>query len=618
MKKAFVFLFAILTAVQLFILMSCSSKGSSDSNSCEKAPAFHSGKSYTEFTNANSGDYFIDTDDYVLYQKNSDGWSVIIENFGKPGDNGLNGESGNAWHVGETFPTGKGEGDMFLNTSTWEIYQFDGNAWRLRGKIDENKNASVSENKIVDLVIFAGQSNMAGRGTVEEAPIVEEGHGYEFRAVSDPTRLYNITEPFGVNENNDAIDDGESKTGSMVSAFAESYYSYTGVPIVGVSASEGGQSINFWANGSDGLNETISRYNSAKAYLLSNSYTIRHNYLVWCQGEADGVQGMSAETYKSKLVDLFNQLNAYGIEKAMIIRIGERNYSEEIHDEIIKAQTELCKVNDDFVLISGLLAGIPLDEMKDYAHFTQKTYNELGYDAGKNMAYYVNTGMEPYFYDKEYDNYYPFGEISEIVKPVDSFVLDVSDSNNGYDFSTLGTIANGKVSVVKASAEKYLSAKESIVLSDSYSWTYQIVAGNFYGPSSGAGMVANSGSQGSGFITVPYTVPSAQNQSLALFRFRDKDQSLQIDVVVPDDYDPKAVHHFALTYNSETRTFKAYIDMVECEVKYTVGSEGGGFNDTVLKYFLGGYPTEASNFAGDFYYFSFVKDVLSVEEMCGK
>ena len=54
----------------------------------------------------------------------------------------------------------------------------------------------------VDLVMFMGQSNMAGRGTASEAPVVPKGYGYEFRAISDPTKLYDIVEPFGVNENN--------------------------------------------------------------------------------------------------------------------------------------------------------------------------------------------------------------------------------------------------------------------------------------------------------------------------------------------------------------------------------------------------------------------------------
>lgn len=50
----------------------------------------------------------------------------------------------------------------------------------------------------VDLFMFMGQSNMAGRGIVTEehnvaAPELTEGAGYEYRAVSSPDRLYKIS-----------------------------------------------------------------------------------------------------------------------------------------------------------------------------------------------------------------------------------------------------------------------------------------------------------------------------------------------------------------------------------------------------------------------------------------
>lgn len=98
---------------------------------------------------------------------------------------------------------------------------------------------------MVDLVIFMGQSNMAGRGVASEASVVPKQHGYEFRAITDPTKLYDIVEPFGENENNPSgITEMGMKTGSLISAFAGSYYHITKVPIVGVSAAKGGSSIN--------------------------------------------------------------------------------------------------------------------------------------------------------------------------------------------------------------------------------------------------------------------------------------------------------------------------------------------------------------------------------------
>ena len=46
--------------------------------------------------------------------------------------------------------------------------------------------------------------------------------------------------------------------------------------------------------------------------------------------------------------------------------------------------------------------------MKDKYHYKQEGYNIVGEDAGANMAFYVNTGKEPRFYDTEYENFYPY------------------------------------------------------------------------------------------------------------------------------------------------------------------------------------------------------------------
>lgn len=43
--------------------------------------------------------------------------------------------------------------------------------------------------RIVDVVLFMGQSNMAGRGIADMAPQVQPGMGYEYRAITAPNRL---------------------------------------------------------------------------------------------------------------------------------------------------------------------------------------------------------------------------------------------------------------------------------------------------------------------------------------------------------------------------------------------------------------------------------------------
>lgn len=80
-----------------------------------------------------------------------------------------------------------------------------------------------------DFFLFAGQSNMAGRGIScpqfpEAAPALISGAGVEFRAISDPSALFSVCEPFGSAENTpDGIHEPSMKTGSLVTSFVNAY-----------------------------------------------------------------------------------------------------------------------------------------------------------------------------------------------------------------------------------------------------------------------------------------------------------------------------------------------------------------------------------------------------------
>lgn len=262
---------------------------------------------------------------------------------------------------------------------------------------------------IVDLFIFMGQSNMAGRGIAAQAPSVPSGHGYEFRAVSDPSVLYDIIEPFGVNENIESgIFETIMKTGDCVASFVNAYYDKTKIPIVGVSASKGGSTVLEWQPGGAFLNDAVSRFTSAKKWLAGNGYAIRHRFMVWLQGETDGDNEMSGSDYINHVKKIIDEMvDHQGVEKCFVIRIGNRRDKPAQYDEIISAQTELCKTYDKTVMVSARLAGYAASGlMKDEFHYLQAAYNEFGTEAGLNAAYYVNTGKEPKMYDAKYDNLY--------------------------------------------------------------------------------------------------------------------------------------------------------------------------------------------------------------------
>lgn len=271
--------------------------------------------------------------------------------------------------------------------------------------------------KTVDLFMFMGQSNMAGRGIVsnawrESAPRIIEDAGYEFRAISDPTTIYDIKEPFGINENNEeGIDDGIKKTGSMVTAFINAYYKNTGVTVIGVSASKGGSTLAQWQPDSkEGyLKDSVERFKSAVSFLETNGFHIRHKFMLWCQGESDGDMHTSEKDFKSQFNTVLKTMMDAGIEKMFMVRIGNCNIpgSEDRYKDYIRYETEIAQENKNVVMVSCDLAGMKKRGlMKDDFHYYQAGYNECGTDAGVNAAYYVNCGKEPTMYDSEYGSLY--------------------------------------------------------------------------------------------------------------------------------------------------------------------------------------------------------------------
>ena len=276
--------------------------------------------------------------------------------------------------------------------------------------------ASVPSSRQVDVMLFMGQSNMAGRGVVTDeypvdAPALIDGAGWEFRAISDPTKLYEINKTFGLSENvEDAINDVKQKTGSLVPAFVNAYYTHNGeVPVIGISASEGASSIADWQPGTTRLEDAVNRLKACVGWLEENGYSIRHQYMLWCQGESDVKQ--TEEWYFDQFNQMFAELRSAGVEKCFLIRIGNSDPFSQDYVDMMSIQNHLCSKNRDVVMVSMTLAGL-LEKglMKDNQHYYQEGYNLCGEDAGVNAAYYVTTGKEPMIYDPQFQQLY----ISEV------------------------------------------------------------------------------------------------------------------------------------------------------------------------------------------------------------
>ena len=226
-------------------------------------------------------------------------------------------DGGSTWKELKDISNGT---DSFFQSVTYEddiltLVLSDGTELTFPCKEDE---------RVVDLFIFMGQSNMAGCGNAAEAPKVPEGWGYEYKAISKPGELVHMVEPFGLNEDNPASGVVYSRRGSLVSAFTNAYYEMTHTPVVGVSCSKGSTSTEFWMPGNAPLNDAIQRHRSAERWLIENGYKIRNNFMVWLQGERDASTGVTPEEYSSNLKSILRtMINHTGVEKCGIIRIGK-------------------------------------------------------------------------------------------------------------------------------------------------------------------------------------------------------------------------------------------------------------------------------------------------------
>lgn len=255
----------------------------------------------------------------------------------------------------------------------------------------------------VDLMLFAGQSNLAGRGVTsprwpQEAPSALPGAGWEYRAISRPGALSPLEEPFGRWENRPgAIDDGSKKTGSLVVSFVNAYYSRTGTPIVGVSASEGGTSLSQWQPGGAFWEDLCARWQSAQDYLSQAGTPIRHRFLVWCQGETDGDNGMSSADYQRLFARFWAALQARGLEACFLIQIGCYNGSKGYdYAPIRQAQKAVAQTLPRVELVSQAFQTMQARGlMKDEFHYFQAAYNEVGTLAGDNAGRYVNQLAHP-------------------------------------------------------------------------------------------------------------------------------------------------------------------------------------------------------------------------------
>ena len=268
--------------------------------------------------------------------------------------------------------------------------------------------------KQIDIIIFGGQSNMQGQTEVLTNTDIVEG-AYEYRLLEG--KHVPLKNPVGENirydrslENTDleairemgfqeildtfvilASCNGNT---NLVPEFCKAYltHSKTGAEVLAVPVAKGSTQIHEWLPGTEGYKAILEKVRAA-IDCVRMEYEVQHVFFVWLQGESDAIAGVSKETYKERLTQLNNALKLdLGIMKFGIIRVGCFT-NDEKDWEIIDAQSEICRENREFLMLTEMAT--ELNQIEKYmnpyvaGHYSSKGLEKLGGEAGKTLSTYV-------------------------------------------------------------------------------------------------------------------------------------------------------------------------------------------------------------------------------------
>lgn len=231
---------------------------------------------------------------------------------------------------------------------------------------------AISDSDAVDICLFAGQSNMDGRGDSSDAPTVTQGTAFKWDAT------------------NNTVVNFEAE-GSLIPAFVKTYYEETGVPIVEVKEAEGGINISQWM--SNHMTAALTKISNCISYLESQNKTVRNVFMVWNQGENDVYDGTTTAQYETLFGQMKTTVMAGGIEDIFIINIGQVSVGNYDFSDIRTALEEVCN-GTDVVMVSDKFYNAK-QYMKDQWHYNQIVYNAVGENAASNTVSFLSTGEEP-------------------------------------------------------------------------------------------------------------------------------------------------------------------------------------------------------------------------------
>ena len=254
----------------------------------------------------------------------------------------------------------------------------------------------------MDVIIFSGQSNMQGQSEcLTENDIVNDA--YEYKWLTD--ELLPLKNPVGENITYfmDRGDDVTPETNipswlkehalgaacygntNLVPSFCRTYTDITKRQVLAVHAAKGSTRISEWLPEAP-IYDVLIR----KARGAIQKVNPERTFFVWLQGESDAIASVAKDDYKADLHVLCDALKAdLGINLFGIIRVG-RFTNDDRDLEIISAQDEICREDEDFVMLTDIAT--ELNQKDEYmnpnikGHYNAKGLELLGNAAAKTLG----------------------------------------------------------------------------------------------------------------------------------------------------------------------------------------------------------------------------------------
>ena len=172
---------------------------------------------------------------------------------------------------------------------------------------------------------------------------------------------------------------------NLVPSFCRTYTDITKRQVLAVHAAKGSTRISEWLPGTP-IYDVLIR----KARGAIQKVNPERIFFVWLQGESDAVASVMKNDYKAALHILCDALKSdVGIDLFGIIRVG-RFTNDDRDLEIISAQDEICREDEDFVMLTDIAT--ELNQKDEYmnpnikGHYSAKGLELLGSVAAEYLC----------------------------------------------------------------------------------------------------------------------------------------------------------------------------------------------------------------------------------------